>query len=112
MSVIAELVHSGMAQQDGFGSEQRHDRLILDLQAEVAKLQWVLDNPGKRPPSSKKPKALKKPGRLVDPGYGRTRFGDRCIEYLRGSVPDPEYDEVFTDQDPDESGFVNEVDVD
>lgn len=93
-NVMAELVRAGMARQDGYGSERRHDRLILDLQEEVAKLQWIVQNPGKSTTgSNRRPKKLTKPGNLVEPGFGRTLFGDRCLEYLEVSATDVEYPE-------------------
>ncbi|MEU6135859.1 helix-turn-helix domain-containing protein [Nocardioides sp. NPDC047086] len=92
-NVMAELVRTGMARQDGYGSERRHDRLILDLQEEVAKLQWIVQNLGKSPSGNRKPSKLSKPGNLVEPGFGRTLFGDRCLEYLEVSAPDIEYPE-------------------
>ncbi|MFI5627685.1 hypothetical protein ACIA03_29780 [Nocardioides sp. NPDC051685] len=101
INVMAELVRTGMASQDGYGSEQRHDRLIIELQDEVAKLQWIVDNLGKRPPSNRRPKALKKPGSPIESGYGRTQFGDQCLEYLEVSAPDIEYPEVAEDDRPD-----------
>lgn len=92
-NVMAELVRTGMASQDGYGSERRHDRLILDLQGEVEKLQWIVDNLDKRPPSTRRPKKFKKPGPPVEPGFERTPFGDRCLEYLEVSAPDVDYPE-------------------
>lgn len=93
-NVMAELVRTGMARQDGYGSEQRHDRLILDLQEEVAKLQRIVLDPGKSLSiSSRKPKKLTKPGNPVEPGFGRTPFGARCLEYLDVSASEADYPE-------------------
>jgi hypothetical protein len=91
INVMAELIRSGMAGQDGYGSERRHDRLILELQTEIAKLQWIVENPGKKPSSNRRPKALKKPGAPIEAGFERTSFGDRCLEYLEESAVDDEY---------------------
>lgn len=101
VNVMAELVRTGMASQDGYGSERRHDRLILELQAEVAKLQWIVENLGKRAPSNRRPKALKKPGAPIEPGFGRTVFGDQCLEYLEVSAADIEYPEPAEVEDVD-----------
>ena len=49
-------------------NERRHDRLILELQAEIAKLQWIVENPCKKPPSDRRPKPLKKPGAPIEAG--------------------------------------------
>lgn len=101
INVMAELIRTGMANQDGYGSERRHDRLILELQAEIAKLQWIVENPAKKPPSNRRPKALKKPGAPIEAGFERTTFGDRCLEYLEESAPDVEYPSEEDDVDLD-----------
>ena len=56
---------------------------------------------GKRPPSNRRPKALKKPGTPIEPGYGRTAFGDLCLEYLEVSAADIEYLEPAEVEDVD-----------
>lgn len=101
INVIAELIRTGMAGQDGYGSERRHDRLILELQAEIAKLQWIVENPGKKPPSNRRPRALKKPGAPIEAGFERTTFGDRCLEYLEESAPDVDYPDEVEIEDAD-----------
>lgn len=106
INVLSELVRTGMAGRDTYAAERRHDRYILDLQAELAKVQWILEHPGKRIQSNRRPKTLKKPGAVVEPGYERTPFGDRCLEYLE-SMPSEDLIEVPQD-DPssaDDDGF-------
>lgn len=99
-NVISELTRTGMASRDTYAAERRHDKYILDLQAEVAKLQWILQNPGKTVQSSRRPKALKKPGAVVEPGYERTPFGDLCLDYLESM---PAADLVDVPQDDDDA---------
>lgn len=95
-NVLSELVRTGMASRDTYAAERRHDRYILDLQAELAKVQWILENPGKKIQSNRRPKKLKKPGSVVEPGYERTPFGDRCLEYLE-SMPSEDLIDVPQD---------------
>ncbi len=104
INVLSELVRTGMASRDTYAAERRHDRYIFDLQSELAKVQWILENPGKKAQGNRRPKTLKKPGAVVEPGYERTPFGDRCLEYL-GSLP-PE-DLIDVPQD-DEAGMEDE----
>lgn len=99
-NVISELTRTGMAVRDTYAAERRHDRYILDLQAEVAKLQWIISNPGKRLPSNRRPKNLKKPGSVIEPGYERTPFGDVCLQYLE-SMPAEDVIDVPQDVDDD-----------
>ena len=86
INVLSELVRTGMASRDTYAADRRHDRYIMDLQVELAKVQWILENPGKKAQGNRRPKNLKKPGSVVEPGYERTPFGDRCLEYLE-SMP-------------------------
>jgi len=95
-NVLSELVRTGMAARDTYAAERRHDRYILDLQDELAKVQWILENPGKKVQSNRRPKTLKKPGPVVEPGYERTPFGDRCLEYLE-SMPSEDLIDVPQD---------------
>jgi hypothetical protein len=105
-NVLSELVRTGMASRDTYAAERRHDRYILDLQTELAKLQWILENPGKKVQSNRRPKTLKKPGSIVEPGYERTPFGDRCLEYL-DSMPSEDLIDVPQDEgaDADDEGI-------
>ena len=103
-NVMAELVRTGMASRDTYAADRRHDRLLMELQEEVAKLQWMVDNPTKRPSSNRRPKALKKPGASIEPGYDRTPFGDACLDYLE-ALPDD--DQVLAD-DADPAEFDDE----
>lgn len=98
-NVLSELTRTGMASRDTYAAERRHDRYILDLQAELAKVQWILENPGKKVQGNRRPKTLKKPGAVVEPGYERTPFGDQCLEYLE-SMPSEDLIEVPQDDLP------------
>lgn len=100
--VMAELIRTGMAHLDNLASDTRHDKLIIELQQEVNKLQKITENPTKRPSSSNKPRAIKKPGSLPEPGYAMTRFGRLCLDYLQDLEPDPD-DEEDDWPEPDES---------
>lgn len=95
-SVLAELVRTGMASRDSYAADRRHDRLLIELQAEVAKLQWIIDNPTKKPSTSRRPKSLKKPGPPIELGYERTSFGDICLDYLH-ALPNDDQAEVADD---------------
>lgn len=89
-----------MASRDMYAAERRHDRHIIDLQVELAKLQWILENPGKKAQINRRPTTLKKPGSVVEPGYERTPFGDRCLEYLE-SMPSEDLIDVPQDNRAD-----------
>ena len=105
-NVLAEVVRTGMASRDTYAAERRHDRYILDLQAELAKLQWMLENSGKKAQGNRRPKTLKKPGSVVEPGYERTPFGDRCLEYLESMPPEDLIDVPQDDRaDVDDEGI-------
>lgn len=71
-----------MATADAYASDTRHDKLIMELQEEVNKLQKLIENPGKRISSSDKPKRIKKPGSLPENGYSLSPFGRTCLRYL------------------------------
>ena len=73
--VLAELVRTGMAAVDTYAGVTRADKLIMELQVEVGKLQWILQNLTKKPTGSRKPSTLKKPGRHPRAGYAITPFG-------------------------------------
>ena len=103
INVLSELVRTGMASRDTYAAERRHDRYILDLQNELAKVQWILENPGKRAQGTRRPKTLKKPGSVVEPGYERTPFGDQCLEYL-GSMPSEDLIDVPEEDVADTEG--------
>lgn len=105
--MISELTRTGMAVRDTYAAERRHDRYVLDLQGEVAKLQWIVGNPGKRLPSNRRPKNLKKPGSVIKPGYERTPFGDVCLEYLESM---PGEDLIDVPQGPDDDSLEPEWD--
>jgi len=92
-NVLSELVRTGMASRDTYAADRRHDRLVMDLQAEVAKLQWIAEHPMNKPSLNRRPKALKKPGAPIEPGYERTPFGDVCLSYLN-SLPDDAQDRL------------------
>lgn len=100
-NVLSELVRTGMANRDTYAADRRHDRYILDLQGELAKVQWILENPGKKVQGNRRPKSLKKPGSVVEPGYERTPFGDRCLEYLESMPPKDLIDVPQDDADDD-----------
>ncbi len=83
-----------MAYLDDYASLSRHEKLIIELQVEVNKLQNILANPGKKPPSNKRPKEIKRPGSSPGDGYAITHFGDVCLHYLQDMEPEPEPDDV------------------
>jgi hypothetical protein len=88
--VLAELVRTGMAQVDDDAAANRQDKLIIELQEEVNKLQKLIQNPGKRPSSSTRPREVKKPGRVPEPGYVVSNFGQACVNYLQDLEPEHE----------------------
>ena len=77
--VLAELVRTGMAAVDDYAADDRHDKLIMELQEEIKKLQAVIADPKRARYRAQK---LAKPGRAPEPGYVRTRFGRLCLDYL------------------------------
>lgn len=97
--VLAELVRTGMAHLDDGASASRHDKLILELQEEVNKLQKLLENPTRRTSSSNRPKPIKKPGSTPEPGYAITQFGRLCLEYLQDLDSETAEDEEREDGD-------------
>lgn len=96
--VLAELIRTGMASADVYASDTRHDKLIIELQEEITKLQKILENPTKRVTGSNKPKRISKPGRLPEPGYALTPFGRTCLLYLQDLDPEPEDDLMAEDR--------------
>lgn len=92
--VIAELVRTGMASADAYASDTRHDKLIMELQEEVNKLQKIVENPAKRISNSDKPKRIKKPGSLPENGYALSPFGRTCLGYLEDLDPEQGEDMV------------------
>jgi hypothetical protein len=99
--VLAELVRTGMAQIDDDAAANRQDKLIIELQEEVNKLQKLIQHPEKRSSSSTRPREVKKPGRVPDPGYVISGFGRSCVNYLQDVEPEPE-DEYLRSQNEDE----------